>query len=951
MNEPASIIPTANVIVSYSADAINKLFESGGSSKNLLNSIEEDSELLLFNKESNPNFISFDYSFGLGGGQHIATLKFLDPENEFESRFFTKGFAENVAGFKRENPDNALLSGEQGQRPATYPAGFIGPGIRQTDVDSALRNQFIERYKKAYGNKNLYIAYGSGFDTATWAGPYQMYMTGANIEGAKGKVITLQLTPTPKGLLKMDNRTATGDVVNLSMNGLYTRTTGESDQVNFALLSSPPDRDVLEGFDKIYEINPYSPRKGEVISPTAQEQRGRIQEVFLSESSTTALAQRQYFKGANAAASMAEINYHDMIVDCLKDYIAKATGNPNVIVLLPNLNLLLLDFIQEEVNKLINAQAPFSSQPGSHATVALSNSDRESREAFKHYSYLRQVLMSLGFSLTTTPLEGQENKDYTSTSMSKQVREAQYENETDQYLKFIGNNTFNIVLNTRSSDLIANHEETLIGVMDKLKAGMKGRYPLNPVTFVENNEKWTGLWGTKPLYAKHRTFAGNGKVRYQKNREAIIFGDLGLIKSYLYATKDLVKTAEDPLEVPEIKAANKRFNDIKTEIQQLGLPDVSAVVAGDPQAVALSEQLGELKTLRKEARFTALNAFISFAGTNILGPLDRSILDEEYQKEARETILSKIDTVNKTPFGNLYEVPEEFSIGVSQLDEEDSLAALQKASAENRFPIFKYNTSNPNVVQLKTDVSLAYYAAMQMGWQKSIDRQAAGVVTGLLTSKHATLPVLNTEEAINFLFANNFADGNLDDKVALIRELEKRVSHSLVEDYNLKATQVAEQATVDSFLDPMKGITVVEPQTYNIQTIAAQIGVVASQMQLEGNAPVIMVDQEKPGDPTSIMAQLLTQAQRRAFNVTLKTTPLFHLSTVGKGMLSNCLLFAQDPPVIKTGTRPTQNFFNTFLSGMYQIVGFKHKIDATGEASSEFTLIGGPISTTEKEND
>jgi hypothetical protein len=122
-------------------------------------------------------------------------------------------------------------------------------------------------------------------------------------------------------------------------------------------------------------------------------------------------------------------------------------------------------------------------------------------------------------------------------------------------------------------------------------------------------------------------------------------------------------------------------------------------------------------------------------------------------------------------------------------------------------------------------------------------------------------------------------------------------------------------------------------------------------MQVEGNAPVIMVDQEKPGDPTSIMAQLLTQAQRRAFNVTLKTTPLFHLSTVGKGMLSNCLLFAQDPPVIKTGTRPTQNFFNTFLSGMYQIVGFKHKIDATGEASSEFTLIGGPISTTEKEND
>ena len=935
MNEPASIIPTANVIVSYSADAINRLFESGGSSKNLLHSIEEDSELLLFNKESNPNFISFDYSFGLGGGQHIATLKFLDPENEFESRFFTKGFVENVAGFKTENPDNALLSGEQGQRPATN---------RQTDVDSAVRNQFIERYKKAYGNKNLYIAFGSGFDTATWAGPYQMYMTGATIEGAKGKVITLQLTPTPKGLLKMDNRTATGDIVNLSMNGLYTRTTGQSGGVNIAFLGSPAAGGA--GFDRVYEISPYPDRPGETLTSTAQANRGRVQDTFESESATNALAQKKFFKGSTAIQAMAEINYHDMIVDCIKDYIAKATGNPNVIVLLPNLNLLLLDFIQEEVNKLINAQAQSAAQTGSHATVAVSLPPPEVEESFKMYSYIREVMTSLGFDLVSKPAKGFDEKtDITNTSISRKVREAQNLNEAEQYARFLEYNEFNIALNTRSSDLFANHEETLIGVMDKLKAAMKGRYPLNPITFVENNQQWTRLWGAKPLYAKHRTFAGNGHARYNRSKgEAIIFGDLGLIKSYLYATKDLVKTAEDPLAISEITEANRKTTELQEQIEQLGLPDVSAVTAGDPAAVALSEQLGELKTLKEQARFNAINAFISFAGTNILGPLDRSILDEEYQKDARENILSKLETVNKTPFGNLYEVPEEFSIGVSQLDEDDSLAALQKASAENKFPIFKYNTSNPNVLQLKTDVSFSYYAAMQMGWQKALDRQAAGVVTGLLKSKHAILPVLTTEEAINFLFANNFADGNFDDKTALIRELEKRVSHSLVEDYNLK-----EAALANPSLGANLGVTV-EPQTYDMQSIAAQIGLVAFEMEREGNSPVIMVDQEKPGDPTSIMAQLLTQAHRRAFNVTLKTTPLFHLSTVGKGMLSNCLLFAQDPPVIKTGTRSTQNFFNTFLSGMYQIVGFKHKIDATGEASSEFTLIGGPISATEKEN-
>jgi len=912
-------IPTANVIVSFSADSIRSLFESGGSTKSLIKKLEESGDLLLFNKESNPNFISFEYSFGLGGGQHTATLKFLDPENEFEGRFFTKGFAENIAGFKPA-PDTGLFS------PITTPSSKEAKISREQGV----RDEFLKRYIAEYGNKHLYLAYGSGFNTDAWAGPYKMFLQGASIEGSKGKVITLKLTPTPQGLLPRDNRTATGNDVNLHLNGLYTMTTGESDQLNLGVDPRPVKRSsVGGGFDEIYHVVPY-------LEDTQKMQK-EITESYNKSSSNNATAQKEFFKTSQVDAALGGINYHDMIVDCLKDYISKATGNKNVIVLLPNLNLLLLDFIEQQ-----NKKTP--------STFAMTGASFEAVRSFEFIHAVRTVLEGLGLSVKAKylPLDPSVPSPLSVPSIpfDKGVRLAEIRKPADAFDVFLKEHTFSVGLSTRSPKLLPDHRETLKAVIDKLSAAMMGRYPLNIVTFTENNDKWLRLWGDIPLHAKHRTFAGNTHQRFQKNGEAIIFGDLGIIKSYLYATKDLVEAPENPLDIPEIRNADDLFTNLERQINiQEGYLDrqfdISSLTV-DPEAVALSEELRLLKTQREEARFSRVNAFVSFAGTNVLGPMDRSILNKAYQETARAEILSKISSLTKTPFGNLYESPDEFGLDKSRLEkdkQELTLDALQTEAANNNFPIFKYNTSNPNVLELKSDTSLVYYQALRLGVERSVARRAAGVVKGQLTSAHASLPVLTVEEAISYLFANDFANG-LDDKFRMIKELEKRVSQSLFEDYNLKAEKVAVALST-----PMKRVRA--KPAYSLDLIASQIAVIAAQMQLEGNAPVIQIDQEKPGDAVSYMSTLLTQVQRRAFNVTLKTVPLFHLSTVGQGMLSNCLLFAQDPPVVKTGTRPNQNFFNSFLSGMYQIIGFKHKISSSGEASSEFSLIGGPVSTTE----
>ena len=914
-------IPTANVLISFSGDSMRSLFNSGGSTKSLIKTLEESGEFLLFNKESNPNFISFDYTFGLGGGQHTATLKFLDPDNEFEDRFFTKGFTENIAGFKSAG-DRVLLGHGSKNRASHFPRPTPADPL---EPDAGVRDEFMRRYKAAYGNKHIYVAYGSGFNTDAWAGPYKMFLTGATIEGAKGKVITLKLTPTPQGLLPGDRRTSEGREVNLHLNGLFSHTTGESEQLNIGLNPDPKERHRPMGsFDQVYEVYPYD-------SAISDWGAAAVEETYSKEAANNVTAQTEFFKASQVVKSLGGINFHDMIVDCLKDYIGTATGNKNVIVLLPNLNLLLLDFIEQERKKLPTAPGP----PGG---------DPEITRSFNFYDIVRAVVQELGFTLLATPIP--TTAAPASISTIKAVLTEPMDKPSSASKQFLLDHNFSIAINTRSSYLIADHQKTLKNVMDKLSAAMMGRYPLNPITFTENNDKWLRLWGDNTVIAKHRTFAGINHVRFQENEEAIIFGDLGVIKSYLYATKDLLLTPEDPFDIPEIKKADKMYESITTQINIMEPTlDVSAVLKGDPGQVALSEELRGLKALKEEFRFTRLNAFISLAGTNVLGPMDRSILDQEYQKIAREEILSKISSITKTPFGNLYDVPDEFSLDKSALTEtklKQTLKALELESVKYSFPIFKYNTSNPNVLELKSEVSQAYFASLRYGIEKSITRRAAGVVTGQLTSAHASLPVLTTEEAISYLFANGFANGDMDDKLKLIKELQKRVSLSLVEDYNLKEKELASDPSLGASL----GVTVT-PKTYNLATVASQIGAIAAEMQLQGNTPKIMVEQELPGDAVSYISTLLTQANRRAFQVTLKTVPLFHLSTVGQGMLSNCLLFAQDPPTVRTGTRPNQNFFNSFVSGMYQIVGFKHKISSTGEASSEFTLIGVSVETTE----
>jgi len=99
---------------------------------------------------------------------------------------------------------------------------------------------------------------------------------------------------------------------------------------------------------------------------------------------------------------------------------------------------------------------------------------------------------------------------------------------------------------------------------------------------------------------------------------------------------------------------------------------------------------------------------------------------------------------------------------------------------------------------------------------------------------------------------------------------------------------------------------------------------------------LILVDQELPGNPNSILADLSEDVYRKALQMSITTLPTFHISRPAS-ISSPCIVFAQDQPITQS-VRLERNLMNKFFSGLYKIMGFKHTI-TTSAASSEFKLV------------
>lgn len=845
-------LPTANIIVGFNREVMDRLFSQGATYKSLLNelTLSGTEDTLLFSNESNPNFISFEHSMNFGEGWKMK-LVLIDPKQEFEQRFLTDNMVANVAGFtyndQSEVTDNPLVS--------RINKDMTESGSKYDDKYFA---NLKKEYEKHFGTKELFVAYGTGNNLDLWSGPHKTVLTGADITMKGTKKITLSLSPSPQDLHIGHRRGAYNEPINLNLAGLTMRYAGESKNIEFnkILKSTGPAYNPLDYLDLGNTDN-------NLIQQRDQEVQQALQGIGLE----------------SLSSELGNFDFHSIIVDAIRSYIQKATNNPNVIVLIPNINLTCRTWIDSSINTArVNwvSNIGRTSLQGNFAKLA--SDDLYSRNitdiGFKEY-FLGSLLESFGLELHSVRKEDLLFPTYRKALAQEHVNKftsvEKYKDASERFEKYYDDRFFYAVIQKADNEGIPNHMQVLNNVFNNISKYSGEEYSSEIVEFSETDTKLLSFWSTgtqtiKP--AKFSTFGGYSK--FNENKEAVVVGDLAFIEQYLYAGQDL-------------RQVYKTIKSLRSQANQ-------ALKIDNTNFYLDVQQTADEFTFASEKEFP-------------LHPLDRIILgDVRYNDIVRGIVFPASNRAGA--FGDVSFLPDEFAY------EDISFNDKQKQYIrEKGISVFRYNTENPNVIDMNFKFGAIYLANLLTGVEKQITRKASAVAEGVLPIGIGSLPIRTRGAAIAYLRQKNFSLGLGDsERQEAITGLVKRLSTDLANELSINDPERAADF-IALYLDELE------------------------KTNLKG---YVEVDQLLPGNPHSILTDFMEDMYRKALQMTIKTLPVFHIGRVST-MGSPCILIAQDTP-IKQSRKEKRKLINSFYSGLYKIMGFKHTIDS-GSAQSEFKLV------------
>jgi hypothetical protein len=414
-------VQTANVVVGFSAEGMGKLFTEGGTFTSLIKKVQEDSDFLLFDNVSNPNFISFEHSF-IDNNEIKMRLTFLDPNFEFEERFFSK----------------------------LDTLGRFEDGGYQTDFfDSPSELPIDERIKKQINEltspSKFFIAYGVGDNLDNWAGPYMVEVSNVALNVDASRKITVDFTPQP-----------------VLFRGFDTEITGR--------------HLVVEGTSK--NIFPTE-------NITQVEESGTIPKYFPQK----------------------------VLIDCLRNFTEAATGNSNVLVLLPDIPTAGI----KKYSKLFNQY-----YKNKHT-----------------YMFINKICGALGLSLKHLNMGNQEIKDI--GIYPKLLSKLDYEKSPTALAKLvkigitaatgIAEEAEKAPKRAKIQNLNSSipNSEIIFRVLQKVKSFVSSSgYRLSPELFIESNTKLLKFWEDEKILEKL------GYEQQDPDKPVIIIGDKNLILGLLY---------------------------------------------------------------------------------------------------------------------------------------------------------------------------------------------------------------------------------------------------------------------------------------------------------------------------------------------------------------------------------------------------------------------------------
>ena len=278
-----------------------------------------------------------------------------------------------------------------------------------------------------------------------------------------------------------------------------------------------------------------------------------------------------------------KIDVHVLITDIIRDLIRKATGNSNIIVLVPDLNYThgyaIQQLLQEQQLKIqssvSNAAWPEELKKTSARAYKASVEREKSfytiyNSEGKLFYVLLQLLARFGISLdssrtspTTVKRPDQEKEfrkdavwgynqapgDIPSTILGKTNAEGPNEevvckllqvyleqdesrNYKDTQEMFFKDRTFTGCITKRSDNGFPDYWGLLKKISSEIKKGSTGVQSPNIQLFYESDTKLLDIWANS-TYSSHPLFGGYDRV-YNSENGAIIYGDQRLIREYLY---------------------------------------------------------------------------------------------------------------------------------------------------------------------------------------------------------------------------------------------------------------------------------------------------------------------------------------------------------------------------------------------------------------------------------
>ena len=882
-------VPTANIIVTYSRESMDRLFAEGATYTSLMQTLTANGsdDTLMFNAESNPNFISFEHSFGLGPGMKM-TLKFIDPQGTFEKRYLSTSLLKNVAGtmHKPKESKPGFLSAKNSE----------GMKLASSDYDEAFYADLKEEYVKEFGQKEIYIAYGSGDNLDLWSGPHKTFIETVDISVKGAREITITMNPASKNLDLGQRRGSFNEEVNLNLAGLTMRFSGESKPIVF---SGKEGKGGLDGYDT---VKPYDPLKYLDLQTNAEsaitKSRDEINQAFGD-------------LGLDSLVStLEEFDLHSIIVDTLRSYIQKATGNPNVIVLLPNINVIcrksITEFIQNarmESENLDHGRAYAGSFVAQRVRTEFINSKKPRKMAIK-YEFIRSFLEEFDLNIYSKSIfdfgsieEAIPQAEITQIASVEKKKSASLRFESDYTEK-----DYFAVLERASNKGIPDHMATVKCVIDKIKKYSTGEYPIRLGYFNETETKVLDFWSSRTHGTKGATHYPlfGGYHKFDAEREAIIVGDIALIQKYLYAKIDLTSHMANISKIKDLASAAKTKRENHKMVTGTGTTGKFGYKA-EIKGYSTNEDFEVLKAEDAVLKSNVDAAVIAELMHIPLHPFDRAILtNSDYNRDLKKIIFPPFTGSVMGSFGDITYLPDEF--GYSEFSEDKKKYIKEKA-----IPIFRYNTTNPNVLDIKFKFASVYFSHLQLGFQKMVSRKASAVAAGVLPLGTGTLPITTRGHAAQFLRVNNYSMGTGDEeKAEILQELARRISPELAK--SMESDELLAADGIAAILD------------------------VAQQDDLQG---YVEFDQMLPGNPNSVMASMAENMYREAHSMNITTLPIFHLARVSVVDME-CILFAQDTAIMQS-KEPKRSAMNSFFSGLYRIMGYRHTINAT-TAKSEFQL-------------